>query len=191
MFLNVLYACFIGFFLGMMFVRPEGTNLFIVAVVSVLFHAIVFLMVRFMMDTKKALVTTGITLSVMVSTIGLALIGQVVVGKYHNDPVFHAKVNAYVFMDARYQAQLDSEWFEKRRSRIARYTLYVQGMRSMCGDPVHYRQVVGTYNRVIDEYNTVIVSSMVGSQYAEPVKQLLVPQFNDQLVPCGAVFKPI
>jgi hypothetical protein len=45
------------------------------------------------------------------------------------------------------------------------------------------------YNIEINDYNRALVGSMVGSQYAEPVRQMLVPQFNDQLAPCGEVFK--
>ena len=94
-------------------------------------------------------------------------------------------------MDPRWQAQLDPQWFEKKRALIARRTLDIQRMRSVCGDPVQYREIARNYNLVIDEYNKVVAGSMVGNQYADPVRQLLIPQFNDQLAPCGSVFKQL
>lgn len=124
----------------------------------------------------------------LITSVGSIHTYNQVVQEYRQNPSFHAKVNAYVFMDARYQAQLDPYWFEKKRAEIARHTLDVQRMRSVCGDPVKYREIVMNYNLVIDRYNTAVVNSMVGIQYAEPVMQLLAPQFNGQLAPCGSVF---
>jgi hypothetical protein len=114
-----------------------------------------------------------------------------VLHEYGRNPSFHAKVNAYVFMGARYQAQLDPHWFEKKRTEISRHTQDVQRMRSVCGDPVAYREIVRSYNLAIDNYNKAILGSMVGLQYSEPVKQLLEPHFNGQFAPCGSVFRPI
>lgn len=127
----------------------------------------------------------------LVTSVGSIHTYNQVVQEYKQNPSFHAKVNAYVFMDARYQAQLEPHWFEKKRAEIVRHTLDVQRMRSVCDDPVKYREVVRNYNLAVDRYNTAIISSMAGSQYTEPVKRLLAPQFNDQLAPCGSVFKPI
>lgn len=139
---------------------------------------------RFGMTKLLSLLAVG-----LITSVGSIHTYNRAVQEYRQNPSFHAKVNAYVFMDARYQAQLDPYWFEKKRVEIARHTFDVKRMRSVCGDPVKYREVVRNYNLAVDRYNTAVASSMVGSQYAEPVNQLLAPQFNDQLAPCGSVFK--
>ena len=191
MFLNILLACVLGFFSGRMFFTAEAEKLPLLVVSGLALYILAFFIVRMNMGARAAKVMISVAISVMILTIGVMTISRKITRAYHTDPVFHAKVNAYVLMDPRWQAQLDPQWFEKKRVLIARHTLDIQRTRSVCGDPTQYREIARNYNLAIDEYNRVIAGSMVGSQYAKPVKQLLAPQFNDQLVPCGSVFKPM
>lgn len=188
--MQIFSLILMGFFMGRLLAKGELPQ-FLLGAMTVFTLVFAFGMTKYRYGARKAWVSLGITTFSMALGIGMIVVSRKISTAYHNNPVFHTKVNAYVFMDARWQAQLDPQWFEKKRVLIARHTLDVQRMRSVCGDPVKYREVVGSYNLAIDRYNTVIVGSMVGSQYAEPVKQLLASQFNDQLAPCGSVFKPL
>jgi hypothetical protein len=179
-----------GFFMGRMLVKQDLSQ-FLLGAMTIFTIGFAFFMTKYRWGVKKAWLMVVVTVSAMLLGMGVTSVIRTLTSVYHTNPSFHAKVNAYLFMDARYQAQLDPQWFEKKRAEIARYTLDLQRMRSVCGDPVRYREVAHYYNSTVDQYNKVIIGSMVGSQYAEPVRQLLAPQFNDQLVPCGSVFNPL
>ena len=190
MIMHVVYSCAMGFFMGRMIVKG-ALSVPVLVVLTLLTFLIPFFFAKFHFDTRKAWVSAGLAMSTMILTIGVILVSREIQRTYQTNPVFHDKVNAYVFMDPRYQAQLDSYWFEKKRAEIDRHTLDVERMRFVCGDPAQYREIVRNYNLAINRYNKVVVGSMVGLQYAEPVKQLLSPHFNNQLVPCGSVFKTL
>lgn len=187
---HILSLILMGFFMGRMLTKGELSQ-FLLGAMTIFTLVFAFGLTKYRYGVKKAWISVGITTFSMALGMGTIVVSRKISTAYHNNPVFHDKVNAYVFMDARYQAQLNPLWFEKKRAEIARHTLDVQRMRSVCDDPVKYREIVRNHNLAIDAYNMVIVSSMVGSQYVEPMKQLLAPHFNDQLVPCGSVFKPL
>lgn len=188
--MQIFSLILMGFFMGRMLAKGELPQ-FLLGAMTIFTLVFAFGMTKYRYGVRKALASVGITTFSMALGMGTIVVSRKVSTAYHNNPVFHAKVNAYVFMDARYQAQLNPLWLEKKRVLIARHTFDIQRMRSVCGDPTQYREIARNYNLAIDEYNKVVVGSMVGSQYAEPVRQLLAPQFNDQLAPCGSVFKPL
>ena len=188
MHMNVLCSCLMGFFIGRMLAKGE-LNQFLLGAMTVITIVLVFSLTKYRFGARKAWMLVGITISIMVLTIGVMTISQKITRVYHTDPVFHAKVNAYIFMDPRWQAQLDPYWFTKRRALIDQRTDRLRRMRSGCNS--NLTEAARTYNMEINDYNRALVGSMVGVQYVDPVRQLLVPQFNDQLAPCGEVFKPL